>query len=543
MKTTASLGLLAGLPPLARIRAATVGADGPSHSRPLRVLYSNDATNLTTCDSPFHKRGEPFGEKMLESAIDEVTGLVDAHFLQPGYGWVPWWKSESYPAAEHYRWYRERYGVKPDGWGRYFLNGGDLAEIFVHRCRLRNQSPFLSLRLNDGHLKEGVVHGDGKRMQHTVSRFYDENWKRWRVGKTMKNWGDRVLNWAIPEVRAHKFQFLKELCAYDIDGLELDFMRDHTLFRLDETSIAQREEIITAFVAQVRAMMDAEGLKKGRRLKLCVRIPAYLKYHEYIGVNLPKLAAAGVDMAVVSSSYFTSQRTDFAQMRALAPQLSLYLEMTHAVSRGARINPEAKGYDDYLDRRSTPELFTTTAHLAYAQGGDGVSYFNFPYYRPYGDVQRGPFTEPPFWVLPLTGDPQRLALLPQYYLWAPGWSPAGVAPFLPYPLSAQNSCKFAMTLAAPGGGWKGAGRFRLQFNKELRDHEFSVVLNGISLTPTGDISELYPTPYTQLLGTPKEMRAWTVPAGLLKNGENHFEITQTAGDARRISYIDLGVIS
>src|SRR3569623_781864 len=77
---------------------------------PFRVLYSNDTTNVGGCVSPFHHVGEPFRLSMLEASVDEVAGLVDAHFLQPGLGMVPMWPSNVLPLEEHYRWLKERYG-------------------------------------------------------------------------------------------------------------------------------------------------------------------------------------------------------------------------------------------------------------------------------------------------------------------------------------------------------------------------------------------------------------------------------------------------
>src|SRR5687767_1711944 len=81
----------------ARGRAATVKA-------PFRVIYSNDTTNTSGCVSPWHRKGEPFRPGMLEASVDEVAGLVDAHFLQPGLGEVPMWPSKVVPLEEHYRW-------------------------------------------------------------------------------------------------------------------------------------------------------------------------------------------------------------------------------------------------------------------------------------------------------------------------------------------------------------------------------------------------------------------------------------------------------
>ena len=49
---------------------------------PYRVIFSNDSTNVISCTSPYHKRGEDWRPEMLEATVDEVAGKVDAHFIQ-----------------------------------------------------------------------------------------------------------------------------------------------------------------------------------------------------------------------------------------------------------------------------------------------------------------------------------------------------------------------------------------------------------------------------------------------------------------------------
>jgi hypothetical protein len=109
--------------------------------------------------------------------VDEVAD-VDVHMLQPGNGWVPWWKSEIYPAQEHYRWYKEKTGLSMGRIGEYMLEGGDLAAVFVKRCRQRGVSPFISLRLNDYHGSEYI-----DLINDLVSGKKDKN-KTYTVGGT-----------------------------------------------------------------------------------------------------------------------------------------------------------------------------------------------------------------------------------------------------------------------------------------------------------------------------------------------------------------------
>ena len=81
---------------------------------PHKVLFSNDTTNILTCVSPYHKKGESFQEKMLEAPVDETSGIgVDIHLLQPAHGWVPWWQSKVYSIQEHHNWWKEHFKVDP----------------------------------------------------------------------------------------------------------------------------------------------------------------------------------------------------------------------------------------------------------------------------------------------------------------------------------------------------------------------------------------------------------------------------------------------
>ncbi|MBM4082161.1 MAG: hypothetical protein FJ278_20820, partial [Planctomycetes bacterium] len=445
--TSAGAALLAGLPKLS--------ADAPRPRAPFRVLFSNDTTNILSCVSPWHKKGEPFRPEMLEATVDEVAGTgVDAHLLQPGLGWIPWWKSKVYPAEEHYRWFQQRTGAEPDSFGKYMLAGGDLVKVFVARCRQHGQAAFVSLRMNDAHHLENADAKD--RSAIWSSQFYVAH-REHCIGQDPARGEQRVLNWAIPEVRAHKLAFIQELCEnYDLDGFEMDFMRYYSLFQLDKTTVEQRRGIMTGFVRQVREALDRTA-RGGRRRWLCARVPCYLAAHDALGLDLPALVEAGLDMVNVSASYFTVQQTDLPAIRRSVPQAAVYLEMCHSIWNGKR--PPGRGYDTFPFRRATPEQFYTAAHLAYARGADGVSVFNFVYYREHGGPGRGPFAEPPFHVFKGLADPAWLARQPQHYFLASGWgNPFVRPPVPPRKIEPGKPTTFTLDLAPPAGGWQRGGR-------------------------------------------------------------------------------------
>ena len=392
--------------------------------------------------------------------------------------------------------------------------------------------------MNDAHHLEYV--DEKGRNAVWASKLYVEH-PEYRIGLDAKKTEQRVLNWAIPAVRAQKLAFIQELCEnYDLDGFEMDFMRFYSLFQLDKTTSEQRRGIMTEFTRQVRAVLD-RTTRDGRRRWLCARVPCYVEALDALGLDLPAMVGAGLDMVNVSASYFTQQQTDLAVIRRSVPEAAVYLEMCHSIWNGKK--PPGKGYDIFPFRRATPEHYCTAAHLAYARGADGVSAFNFVYYREHGGPGRGPFAEPPFHIFKHLGDRDWLAKQPQHWFLAPGWG----CPFakhrsvLPRKVEPDQTATFTLDLAPPVAGWKQNGRLRIQGESSLGESLWTAKLNGDPLTPTDDVSEPYPNPYPPMLGKPDEMRAWTVSAALLRDGPNKLEFTLASGPRLTLAYLDLAI--
>ncbi len=502
---------------------------------PFKVLYNNDTTNVN-CVSPWHKKGEPFREEMLAASIDEVDG-IDAYFLSPGVGWIPWWPSKVYP--DHYQWWMKKTGLKPDAWGEYFLNGGDIIKILIDRCKARDMSPFVSYRLNDCHMLEfaGTKHPGSAAVprfyvEHPEYMFDPDHVKKKPAGYS----GRRAQNWAIQEVRDYKFALIEEVCTnYDLAGLELDFLRDSHLFRQNETSEEQRVELITGFVSKIRKMLD-QTERSGQRRYLCVRIPVEIAAHGAIGLDVRKLADEGVDMFNLSGWYQTNQRTDIAQVRKIVPEAAIYLEMTHSTGAhsilGAGSNYGTAGFP-----RTSDEQLYTTAHLAYERGADGISLFNFVYYRDHGTAGLAPINEPPFHVLPRLSDPEWLAQQPQYY-WLGPWRyyRQVYRHILP-----QKSETFQFDLAPPREAKSEDGRLRIHTKKPFGEAELVVTMNGVELSPTDDRTAYYGNPYDGMISDLPRRRAWTCPVGILRDGLNKVEVTVTSTSRIRVIFIDLAV--
>ncbi|MBN2547240.1 MAG: hypothetical protein JXB50_15665, partial [Spirochaetes bacterium] len=353
---------------------------------PFKVLYNNDSTNIYHCISPWHGSKEPINDEMIEKSIEEVSNSsVDAYMFTDGRGWIPFRQSKVYP--DHYEWWMKRTGKNPDAFGKYILDGGDMIKTAVNACKKYNMAAFVSYRLNDVHLLEFAETKHSNSIW--CSRFYIEH-PEYRLYPlesqtySVKN----GQNWAVKEVRDHKFAFIKEICEnYDIDGIELDFMRSGMLFRTDQTSEKERISIINNFIKETRTLLN-QTVKHGKRRYLCLRIPHYAYIHKYLGINIPDLVNLGVDMLILSSHFFTAQKSGYAEIRKTAPETAIYIEMTH-VSSDVRFSGGSVVYTSGGPYpRTSDHQFYTTAYKSLMIGYDGVSLFNFVYYRPQ--------SEPPF---------------------------------------------------------------------------------------------------------------------------------------------------
>ncbi len=520
------------------VHAAAQENKSPSRPKaPYKLLFNNDTTNITTCKSPWHERGEPFTEERLVASIDEVAGKgVDCVLLSPGMGWVPWWQSKVDP--DYFEWWEKRTGLKVEndraGYMKYVHGGGDMVQVLIDTCRKHNMAPFVSLRLNDVHLQERYKQKDFWSLvscrlycEHPEWHIDPEHYKR----KSKGYYGKRGMDWAVPEVRAYKLKLLQELADnYDLAGLELDFLRHSQLFRDNGPSSAERIKIITAFISEVRKALNKKG---GKRRWLCVRIPLRLKDHPALGLDVKKLYQAGVDMFNLSCWYDTTQNTDAAQVRKMLPNAAIYVEMTHTAGSHQYFHKRGL-YGTMPNPRTSDEQFYTTARNAYARGADGMSLFNFVYYRMFRDGMVD-YREPPFHVLPKLTDRTFLSKQPPYYYLAK----ASYENQLPKMLQKGRRKRFLMDMLPIGKNE--VLRLRVHTKEEVGDRKITAMINKKQLKPILNVSAFYANPFdTMITPNEKHRRAWDLPGAVIRNGRNSIELKLESGAPLTVIWIEAG---
>ncbi len=526
----------------------SASAKAEKRTIPFKMLFNHDGTYLTTCVSPWANQGLSIGEELKMSVREAADAGCDAVAFSPGNGEIPWWQSKFYP--DHWTWSAQYTGhKKPDRFGQYVLDGGDMVRDFVDVCREKKINAIISIRLKD-------EHGVGEKSQW-VSRFWSEN-QHLRVDpRPGAVFGYRGLDWMYPKVTEQKLKYIREFCEnYDIDGIELDFMRFFPFFNEELTTDAQRRQIINGFVCAVRGILDRTS-PPGHRRYLGVRVPNRISMDKRFGFDLGYWDRQGwTDYAVISPSYCSQVENELPQLRDWIPDTSLLFEMTHCVTRSVDRSwgrPGLGSDANYEVRFTTLQKLITMANLAWQRGADGLSLFNFVYYRPghRGQISGGKYNpgEPPWKSIPKLLDRDWLVKQPQNY-WVNWWWSSGYFPdqfVLPKVFVNQTECVFKLDVALPHVPVTG-GVLRLEMTEITPELGWRVYLNDVLLPPSGQIGEPFKDSYGGFLGDPHQYCAFKIIPTALKNGENEIRIRLADGPispefSANLMYIDVALFT
>jgi hypothetical protein len=164
----------------------------------------------------------------------------------------------------------------------------DVFAILVPRCRERGISPWVSMRMNDHHYTSNF--------SRVSPLFFEHPELRTRGGKGL-------FNYAKPEVREHYLKLSAEvLQRYDVDGLELDWIRSTPVF--NDNEIETGREILTEFVRTVRQQTQAAAKRLGHPVQLAVRVPSKPEFSRGLGYDAVAWAREGLVDMIIPSDYW-----------------------------------------------------------------------------------------------------------------------------------------------------------------------------------------------------------------------------------------------
>jgi hypothetical protein len=171
-------------------------------------------------------------------------------------------------------------------------------------------------------------------------------------------------------VRDYYMALIQEtLDRYDIDGLELDFMREPYVFSADKEK--EGAPILTGWLREVRQRADKAAAKRGHPVRLGVRVPSRPETALAMGLDAITWAREGlIDLLVVTPRWETLEfGLPIPEWRQMLGKTKVTLvgglEILYRPVRGGPAE------------NVSPELALGAASLVLADGADAVYLFNY----------------------------------------------------------------------------------------------------------------------------------------------------------------------
>ena len=246
---------------------------------------------------------------------------------------------------------------------RLHEQGCDYPERMLARARKMHVAGWVSVRMNDAHF--------GGQPHHP---YHSTFWREHPAWHLADGGGQgEELDYARPEVRAHYLALLREMCeGYDLDGLELDFMRFPVFFH--PAQWRQGGELMNGFVREARSLTRQASQRLGHPVRLAVRVHVYPWTSKRLGLNAVAWAREGLVDLITVAPWYTSIQSDVpletwrGLLAGTKAELALCLEGGIDSGAGGRRVP-------------TPEEARGVCLAALHRGADSMYLFNW-----YGDA-------------------------------------------------------------------------------------------------------------------------------------------------------------
>ena len=260
---------------------------------------------------------------------------------------------------------------------RLLLEAGiDLYAILVEECHREGIRPWLSFRMNDIHNNRRVSKSGGT-VQSDFTHYARERGMTRTNHRECVGYYDDALNYALPEVRAHFLEYIREqILQYPAAGIELDFSREFLCFipGLEE----EGRPLMRDFFRKVRAIANEASQRHGHRVEVMARAMSRPLDDLRSGLDIAGAAREGLIDVVVPTAHFgtTDDGCPVEQWKMLLPP-----ECRLAVGIETDILPGAG-----KSRQPRPaEMLWGLAHTFLSEGADDVYLFNELYLHHLGD--------------------------------------------------------------------------------------------------------------------------------------------------------------
>ncbi|MBM3798226.1 MAG: hypothetical protein FJW31_30265 [Acidobacteria bacterium] len=380
-----------GTAPLAAPAAQQAAASPGSAPRPYRLIYNDDGGGASMWEPPLTPR------QFVDATIAQIAGTrVDALSWPIGMNGL---YVMNYPTRvpggevvgdslredtgvklESSRWWRNISAVRS-----LIEQGHDPMKLMVDGAHGAGIDIWIHIRQNDWHHVRGESTADPQHfLNFMAGRFWREH-PEWRIGKEgLEGWpeGQPVSeaamdfqDFAHEPVRRYRIAIAEEVASrYDVDGIELDFMRCPYFFK--KAQVPAMTGVMTDYVREIRRTLDRLGRQRGRYIGLSARVPWTVAGAAAVGLDAPRWAREGLVNQLVPSPFFAM---------ALDADVSEWIALGKRT--GCRIYPciEESFRAGIANEGGVPGLQWVSLEHARAaamnfwrSGADGIYLFNWP---------------------------------------------------------------------------------------------------------------------------------------------------------------------
>jgi hypothetical protein len=338
---------------------------GPGAGRQRNVIFNNDGDEAWLTDAPATPEG------FLAVRMDHIGDCgVDSVFFCDTHGFNLFTHDSEVSEV-----FTDQTGkFKNNRAAALIEQGTDTLKLAIEACRQRDIEIVWSLRMNDIHDSWTPQYvSKWKKNNPTMLMGKLEDYDRFPLSDTRSLWS--FVDFAHQEVRDQTVAIVKDVLArYDVDGIELDFLRTPCYFKETQSHqpvTAEHRAMLTDMVEQIRREVVAAGQQKDKRILLIARVLPTLSLNRRFGFDVERWVSAGsLDLIVVSGGYdpFTispKQIIELGHRRGIPVYLCL--------SSSGMIQRGVEGSDLAPDNI---QGWRAAAANAWQAGADGIVTFN-----------------------------------------------------------------------------------------------------------------------------------------------------------------------
>ena len=271
-----------------RGRGLVVNVDGDA----LWYLSNMTQKNYDNIENDLREYARRYAGHGITDMVYAVSGLCSSvpSDVLTFYGDKASWTEEDGVPVD----YSEHDRIKP--YDEIRKTGVDAYRVILEETQKQGMNAWISVRMND-------CHENDKRVSFLRGKLFYEALHDGSMligAPGVPPYYQKCLNYAKPWIRETMLRYIEEQVShFDPYGLELDFQRE--IFCFDYLREKDAAEIMTGFIRDVRAILDRQEKKIGRRPKLAVRLLRDIEQNLAMGFDAAAWIKEGLVDALVPS--------------------------------------------------------------------------------------------------------------------------------------------------------------------------------------------------------------------------------------------------